>query len=117
MRDFRKYDVWQLSHAFVLRIYQTTASFPKSEQYGIVRQLCRAALSVPTNFCEGCGRDSNAEFQRFIQIAIGSAHEVEYLILLSRDLKFISSKVHDGLHGDINLIKQKLFHLAKKLKA
>lgn len=115
MRDFRKYEVWQLSHSLVLEIYSQTVSFPKSEQYGITSQLNRASVSIPTNISEGCGRSSDAEFHRFVQISLGSAHEVEYLLQLSFDLKFIDSTIYKSLDAKVNLVKQKLYHLAQKL--
>ena len=115
MRDFRKYDVWQLSHAFVLEIYAKTKSFPSNEIYGITSQLRRASTSIPTNISEGCGRGSDADFNRFLQIALGSAHEVEYLIQLSMDLTFIEYESYLELADKINLIKKKLYHLSQKL--
>jgi len=115
MRDFRKYDVWQLSHNLVLEIYLLTKDFPNTELYGITNQLRRASVSVPTNISEGCGRSSDADFNRFLQIALGSAHEIEYLIQLSTDLHFLSADKHIELAVKINLIKKKLYHLSQKL--
>jgi four helix bundle protein len=115
MRDFRKYEVWQLSHSLVLEVYSQTMNFPKSEQYGITSQLNRATVSVPTNISEGCGRNSDADFHRFIQISLGSAHEVEYLLQLAFDLKFIDLSNYEALNTKVNLVKQKLYHLAQKL--
>ncbi len=115
MRDFRKYDVWQLSHNLVLEIYLLTKDFPNTELYGITNQLRRASVSVPTNISEGCGRSSDADFNRFLQIALGSAHEVEYLIQLSCDLQFLTVDNHLDLSVKINLIKKKLYHLSQKL--
>jgi len=116
MRDFRKYDVWKLSHEFVLEIYTVTNHFPKHEIYGITNQIRRAAASVPTNISEGCGRSSDAEFSRFIHIALGSATEVEYLIQLAYDLKYLEEKFYQDLTTKINLIKMKLYHLNKSLQ-
>ena len=117
MRDFRKYEVWQLSHSLVLEVYSQTINFPKVEQYGITSQLNRAVVSIPTNISEGCGRNSDAEFHRFIQISLGSAHEVEYLLQLSLDLKFIDLEKYKLLDAQVNLVKQKLYHLAQKLNS
>ena len=86
MRDFKKYDIWKLSHQLTLDVYLVSKSFPKEEIYGIVSQIRRASTSIPTNISEGCGRDSDAEFNRFLTIALGSAFEVEYLLILSKDL-------------------------------
>ncbi|MEA5401384.1 four helix bundle protein [Arcicella sp. DC2W] len=115
MRDFRKYDVWQLAHNLVLEIYDLTKDFPKSELYGLTNQLRRASISIPTNISEGCGRSSDADFNRFLQIALGSAHEVEYLIQLSTDLNFVTVEKHSELAVKVNLIKKKLYHLSQKL--
>lgn len=72
MRGFKKYDIWKLSHQLTLSIYAETEKFPKTEIYGITSQLKRTASSVPTNIVEGCGRDSDAEFNRFLTIALGN---------------------------------------------
>ena len=104
MRDFKKYDIWEISHKFTLEIYSITNHFPSHESYGLTSQLRRASTSIPTNISEGCGRDSDAEFNRFLTIAIGSATEVEYLILLSKDLSYIDSKKYNSLNEDINTV-------------
>jgi len=115
MRDFTKYDIWKLSHELVLTIYGITNTFPKEEIYGITSQLRRASTSVVTNISEGCGRESDAEFRRFLTIAVGSATEVEYLILLSKDLNYISNESYEILNFDINTIKRKMYTLKQKL--
>ncbi len=115
MRDFRKYEVWQIAHILVLDIYKQTINFPKSEHYGIVSQLNRAEVSIPTNISEGCGRQSDAEFHRFLQIALGSAHEVEYLLQLSFELNFISNDIYLQLNENVNLLKKRLYTLAIKV--
>ena len=116
MRDFKKYDIWALSHKFTLEIYKASEGFPTSEIYGITSQIRRAASSVPTNISEGCGRDSDAEFNKFLTIAIGSATETEYLILLAKDLNYLSESVYINLNEDINTIKKKIYTLKQKLK-
>ena len=89
MRDFSKLFIWQKSHKLVMSIYDITNKFPKSEIYGLTSQIRRASSSIPINISEGCGRSSNKDFARFLQIAIGSACEVEYELLLAKDLKYI----------------------------
>ena len=111
MRDFKKYDIWKLSHAFTLKIYDITKSYPKDEVYGIISQIRRASSSIPTNISEGCGRDSDAEFNRFLTIALGSTSEVEYLIILSKDLNYIDENSFITLHEEINIIKRKIYSL------
>ena len=85
MKDFRNLQVWEKAHKLTLSLYRATQSFPKEEVYGITSQLRRASSSIPTNIAEGCGRGSDAELGRFLQIAMGSASEVEYLALLVND--------------------------------
>ena len=115
MRDFKKYDIWKLSHVFTLKIYELTKSFPKDETYGLISQIRRASSSIPTNISEGCGRSSDKEFNRFLTIALGSASEVEYLILLSKDLKHINDTLFNSLNEEINIIKKKIYTLKQKL--
>lgn len=115
MRDFRKYDVWQLSHQLVLEIYKISKIFPKEEQFNITSQLRRAAASIPTNISEGCGRNSDKEFSQFLNIAIGSTSETEYLIILSTDLNLIDTENSKKLLEAVNQIKSKLYNLKQKL--
>lgn len=117
MRDFKKYEIWQLSHKFTLEIYELTKNFPNSEIYGITSQIRRACSSIPTNISEGCGRDSDAEFNRFLTIALGSANETEYLIILSKDLNYITEEKSISLIEKINIIKRKTYQLKQKLIA
>jgi four helix bundle protein len=91
MRDFRELKVWQKAHQLTLAIYQTTASFPREERYGLTSQLRRACSSIPANLAEACGRNGDAEFARFCSIAMGSASELEYHLLLARDLKLLQA--------------------------
>jgi len=116
MRNFREYHVWKNSHELVLEIYKLISTFPDNENYGIKQQMRRAAYSIPSNFAEGCGRDSDKDFNRFIQICLGSAHELEYFIILSFDLKFLSLEVQSDLNDRINTIKRQLYALSQKLK-
>ena len=86
MKDFRKQKVWQKSHKLTLEIYKVTMGFPRDEIYGLTSQLRRCCSSIPANIAEGCGRNSDADFSRFLQISMGSATELEYHLLLSHDL-------------------------------
>ena len=115
MRDFRKYDIWKLSHNLTLEVYAASANLPSNEIYGITSQLRRAVTSVPTNIAEGCGRDSDPEFNRFLTIALGSASETEYLLILSKELGYLNHIIFEKLIGDVNLIKQKTHSLKQKL--
>ncbi len=116
MRDFRTLQVWEKSHSITLNIYKLTSSFPKEELYGLTSQIRRASASIPTNIAEGCGRGSDADFARFLQMAFGSASETEYLLLLLYDLEFISISDYEILIVDIVEIKKMLSFLINKLK-
>jgi four helix bundle protein len=94
-----------------------SASFPKEERYGLVDQLRRADVSVPANIAEGCGRGTDADFARFLQIAMGSASELEYELLLARDLGYLNSQDHLPLEQNVQEVKQMLSGLLLKLKA
>ena len=89
MKDFKELKVWEKAHALTLQVYQETRSFPREEIYGLTSQVRRAAASVAANIVEGCGRRSDGEFTRFLQIARGSASELKYHLLLARDLHFL----------------------------
>jgi four helix bundle protein len=97
MKDFRRLAVWEKSHGFTLAIYQMTNSFPREEMFGLTSQIRRAASSIPTNIAEGCGRSTDLDFARFLQISFGSACEVEYHLILARDLEYITpAAFHDS---------------------
>ena len=117
MKDFRKLDVWAKAHALTLAIYRVTAGFPTEERYGLTSQLRRAALSIPTNIAEGCGRNTDAEFNRFLEIAMGSSSEVEYLLLLSRDLNYLNSDTFERLADGVIEVKRMLAGLITKVNA
>lgn len=117
MKDFRKLQVWEKAHQFTLKIYEMTKEIPKEEMYGLTSQIRRASVSIPTNISEGCVRSSDADFSRFLFISLGSASELEYLIFLSKDLKYINEKFYVELNIGINEIKKMLIGMIKKLKA
>jgi four helix bundle protein len=116
MKDFRTLIVWQKSHNLAVMIYQNTKTFPKEELYGISSQLRRAIVSIPTNIAEGCGRGSDKDFAKFAQIAVGSASESEYLILLSNELNYIEKDVSEQLIEKVCEIKRMLTSLIKNLR-
>ena len=117
MRDFRQIRVWEKAHQLTLEIYKVTAQFPKEELYGLTSQLRRASASIAANIAEGFGRGGNVELARFLQIAIGSAYEVEYHILLAKDLGLISSESNELLEVHIIEIKRMLATLLLKVRA
>jgi len=116
MKDFRQLEVWRKAHQLAVRIYEVTGKFPAAEIYGLTSQLRRAGVSIPTNLAEGCGRSSDADLARFVSMAMGSASEVEYLLLLARDLKIIEEVVCDNLDSQIIEIKKMLASLHKAIR-
>ncbi len=117
MKNFRKLVVWEKAHLLTIEIYKATTTFPKDELYGLTSQIRRAAVSVPANIAEGCGRDGDAEFGRFLQIAFGSANELEYHLLLSHDLNFLQKDDYTNFGVKIDEVKRMLSVLIRKLKA
>ncbi len=117
MRDFKELKVWQRSHKLALAIYKATLTFPKEEMYGLTSQMRRSCVSIAANIVEGCGRNGNVEFARFLQIAIGSASELEYLLLLSRDIGLLQTPDYDQLMTELSQVKKMLITFTKKLKA
>lgn len=117
MRDFRKLKVWQKAHELALTVYGATRSFPKDELYGLTSQSRRAAASIPANIAEGCGRTGVGDFLRFLQIAAGSASELEYHLLLARDLQLLEHQTHDRLTASVCEVKQMLSSLVRKVRS
>ncbi|MBK7917368.1 MAG: four helix bundle protein [Chloroflexi bacterium] len=117
MQDFRQLQVWQKSHQLVLQVYGIIQAFPASEGYGLSQQMRRASVSVPSNIAEGSGRGSDKEFAHFAQIAIGSISELEYQLLLAKDLGYLNASRYQELSLQITEVKRMLIGLRKKLKA
>ncbi len=117
MQNFRDLVVWQKGHELVLVIYKLTRDFPSEEKYGLVSQLRRAAASVPTNLAEGCGRNSTAELRRFAEIAMGSASEIEYLLLLSGQLNFLNNKIQLEITEQTQEVKRMLSSFIQTLRS
>lgn len=115
LRNFRKYQVWELGHQITLDVYKLTTSFPKDEQYGLASQMRRASSSVPANIAEGCGRESEVEFKRFLVISNGSAAELEYFLILVNDLKLVSEIEINNLASKVDQLKRSLNKLISKI--
>ena len=116
MRDFRKLKVWEKSHALALAVYTVTTAFPKDELYGVTSQIRRASTSIPANIAEGCGRNGSAELARYLHIAMGSASELEYFLLLARDLRFLEDTGYQSLARDVIEVKQMLTSLIQRVR-
>lgn len=115
MQDFRDLKVWEKAHRLTLTVYRATADFPREELYGLTSQLRRATASIPANIAEGCGRNSGKELRRFLEMAMGSASEAEYHLLLARDLTFLKPEPHDALNNQTCEIKRMLSAFINKL--
>jgi len=117
VKGFRDLKVWEKAHQLTLQVYKATAPFPKEEMYGLTSQIRRAAASIPANIAEGCGRSSDAELGRFLQIAMGSASELEYHLLLARDLLLLAEKEYGQLNLEVTEVKRMLASFIQKLNA
>jgi four helix bundle protein len=117
MRNFREIKVWEKAHQLTLAMYKVTAPFPKEEVYGLTSQMRRASISIPANIAEGCGRGTDPDFARFLQIAMGSASELEYLQLLAHDLGFLKAAEYKPLDQQVTEVKKMLTAFIKTLKA
>jgi four helix bundle protein len=116
MKDFRDLVVWEKSHKLTMSVYRSTRAYPKEELFGLTSQTRRAALSVPANIAKGCGRGSDADFARFLQIAMGSASELDYHLLLARDLELIDETSYGTLAASVTEVKRMLASLIGKVR-
>ena len=122
MQDYHKLTMWQRSHQLTIEIYKITKEqFPREELFGQTNQIRRAVASIPTNIAEGCGRNSRAELSQFLNIAAGSASEVEYEILLAKDTGYLTVEQYDFLSKEISeirsMLKKYMSQLRKNLNA
>ena len=115
MVDYKKLQIWERSHAIVLEIYKLSKEFPKEELYGLTSQLRRSSVSISSNIAEGCGRNSDAELARFLVIAMGSAAEAEYQLLLAKDLGYMDDVIYKKLDDELNQIRKMLNAFIKKV--
>lgn len=117
MRDFKTLSVWQKSHLLALSIYNSTASFPKEELYGLISQMRRSASSIPTNLAEGCGRSTQSQLAHFINIALGSASELQYQLMLAKDLGFVTDHIFKEQSNKVIEVKRMLTSFHQKVLA
>ena len=116
MQDFNKLAVWRRAYVLTLDLYRSTESFPRTEMFGLTSQLRRAGASIAANLAEGSGR-TQIEFGRFVQIALGSACEVEYHLLLAHDLGYLAEDRYDHLTEEIRAVRRMLTALLKTVRA
>ena len=116
MKDFRQIQVWHKAHQLVLDVYRATRDFPTDERYGLTSQLRRAAASIPTNIAEGCGKSTDKDFARYLQISYGSANEVDYLLLLAKDLSILRPEIYDNINSTLIEVRKMLAALIRKVR-
>jgi len=116
VRDFRRLKVWEKAHRLALSVNEATGVFPREELYGVTRQLRRCSASIPANIAEGCGRSGDAELGRFMLIAMGSASELEYHLLLAHDLGYLRPQQHQNLEQETQQIKRMLSNFVTRLR-
>ena len=104
VKSYKKFSVWQQAHLLAQKVYEVTKKFPKEEQYGITSQLRRAALSVPCNIVEGSGRQGQKELKHFLNIALGSLLETEYLLEFAKDIGYLD----ENEYHEIELLRNKV---------
>ncbi|MFY9790569.1 MAG: four helix bundle protein [Candidatus Sulfotelmatobacter sp.] len=117
MKDFRRLKVWEKVHILTLDIYKVTARFPKEEMYGLTSQMRRCSASMGANIAEGCGKQGNNELHRFLYIASGSASELDYHLLLARDLMYLSNEDYHRMDQNLTEARRMLTALLHKVSA
>ncbi len=115
-RSYKDLEVWKSSIGFVKEIYEVTARFPSSEMYGLVNQVRRAAVSVPSNIAEGQGRNSSKEFCQFLSISLGSLAEAETQLIIAKEISYLSEEELNALLTRIDHIRKMAKALLKSLK-
>ena len=116
MQSFRNLRVWEKSHRLTLDVYAMSKSFPRDEIFGLTSQMRRASASIGMNIAEGCCRKGDAEMARFLQIAMGSASELEYQFLLAHDLEYLHNPAYESLTEQVVEVKKVLSSLMQKVK-
>ncbi|MEO8043106.1 MAG: four helix bundle protein [Acidobacteriota bacterium] len=116
MKDFRSLLVWQRAHELTLAVYKATKNFPGDERFGLTNQMRRSSSSVATNIAEGCGRGSNQDFNRFLQIAFGSSSELDYQLILTLNLAYLAPDVHLEMRAKLIEVQKMLASLMRKVQ-
>ena len=116
MRNYRDLQVWTKAHSLTLDLYRLSRQFPKEELYGLVAQLRRAASSIGANLAEGCGRRTQPEFARFTRLAMGSASELDYHLLLSRDLGLVKDDDYQRASRGLTEVRKMLTSLLSSIE-
>ncbi len=117
MRNYKDLQVWQKAHRLTLDVYNCTRNFPVEERYGLTSQIRRSSASIAANLAEGCGRRSDREMARFVQIAMGSGAELSYHLLLARDLSLLNTSSYDRLHSEAIEVMRMLSAFSERLRS
>ncbi len=117
MQSFRNLEVWEKAHVLTLDVYKSSKAFPRDEIYGLTSQMRRASVSIGSNIAEGACRRGDVDFARFLQMAAGSASELEYQLLLARDLELLKAPDYQRLSDRTVEVKRMLASLMQKLRA
>jgi len=115
MIDFHKIKAWEKAHRFALLVYKNTQSFPREEIYSLTSQLRRAAVSIPSNIAEGCGRGGEKELKQFMRISLGSASEAEYQILLAFELGYLPQTSYQQLKENVIELKKMIAAYVRRI--
>jgi four helix bundle protein len=116
MRNYKDLRVWEQAHRLTLAVYKTTSGFPKEERFGLTSQMRRSSASIAANLAEGCGRRSDGEMARLVQIAMGSGAELSYHLLLTKDLGFMKSEEYEELNANLERTMRMLSALSAKVR-
>ena len=116
MQNYKDLMLWQEAHKLTLKVYEYSKSFPKDELFAVTSQLRRACVSISCNVAEGCGRFTAKDFANFLQIALGSANETDYLIILSKDLNYLSQEQFLILQEHLNKVRAMNINLIEKVR-
>jgi len=117
VRNYRDLVVWEKAHRLTLAVYKNTRGFPNDERFGLTSQMRRSSASIAANLAEGCGRRSDGEMGRFIQIAMGSGAELSYHLLLAKDLGSLEGKLYEGLDSDLGAVMRMMSSLSHKIRS
>jgi four helix bundle protein len=115
-RSYRDLEVWKLAIDFVKKIYQVTKKFPATENYSLINQIRRAAVSIPSNIAEGQGRSSTKEFKQFLAISLGSVAELETQLIIAGEIEYLTRTEVDPLLNILDRIRKMIKGLAKGIK-
>jgi four helix bundle protein len=115
MQDFHQLNVWKKAHGLVLRVYKASNDLPASENFGLVLNLRRSAVAIARGIAEGAGRGPDMEFATELRKARAAGHDLEYNLLLSRDLGFLPESLHDELNAEVLEVRKMISGLVKRI--